>query len=196
MPFDIEGHGWELQVKRLGLQRGSNDLIRTYGAYQVYVDGEPVAGLSGHICECIGPGDNSANGKRRHSRIREGRYELSTQYGQHYRSAGFTADEKHPPAFLILGTGERSAVLVHPGHHPHLYLSSIGCFNPTKPLGPDGKMVFAESRARVIAMIDSLKQHDPAAFGTNKIGHDTAIADAHIVVDGEPMTEVSDEAVA
>jgi hypothetical protein len=32
MPFDIEGHGWELQVKRLGLQRGSNDLIRTYGA--------------------------------------------------------------------------------------------------------------------------------------------------------------------
>jgi hypothetical protein len=61
MPFDIEGHGWELHVKRLGLQRGSNDLVRTYGAYQVYVDGEPVAVLSGHICECIGPGDNSAN---------------------------------------------------------------------------------------------------------------------------------------
>jgi hypothetical protein len=29
MPFEIEGHGWELHVKRLGLQRGSNDLVRT-----------------------------------------------------------------------------------------------------------------------------------------------------------------------
>jgi hypothetical protein len=30
MPFDIEGHGWELHVKRLGLQHGSGDLVRTY----------------------------------------------------------------------------------------------------------------------------------------------------------------------
>jgi hypothetical protein len=56
-------------------------------------------------------------------------------------------------------------------------------------------MSFAESRARVIAMINSLRQHDPAAFASNKIGHNTAIADAFMVVDGEPMTQVSDDAI-
>jgi hypothetical protein len=195
MPFEIEGHGWELHVKRIGLQHGADNLVRTYGAYQVYIDDEPIAALSGHICECVGLGDNTVKGKRRHSRIREGRYALSTQYGSHYRSIGFTADETHPPAFLLLRTGARRAILVHPGHHPHLYLSSIGCFNPTKPLRASDNMVFAESRARVIAMLDSLKQHDPAAFAKDKIDHNTAIAEAFIVVDGEPMTEVSDEAV-
>jgi hypothetical protein len=47
----------------------------------------------------------------------------------------------------------------------------------------------------VIAMIDSLKQHDPDAFASNKIGHNTAIADAFIVIDGEPTTPVSDQAI-
>jgi hypothetical protein len=54
-------------------------------------------------------------------------------------------------------------------------------------------MNFEESRARVIAMLDSLKRHDPAAFAGNKIGDETAIADAFVVVDGEPMTEVGEE---
>jgi stage III sporulation protein SpoIIIAA len=84
---------------------------------------------------------------------------------------------------------------VHPGHPPSLYLSSIGCFNPTKPLKADQDMDFAESRARVIAMIDSLRQHDPAAFASDEIGNNTAIVDAFIVVDGEPMTQVSDGAI-
>jgi hypothetical protein len=48
MPFDIEGHGWELHVKRLGLHHGVDNLVRTYGAYQVYIDSQPVAVLSGH----------------------------------------------------------------------------------------------------------------------------------------------------
>jgi hypothetical protein len=56
-------------------------------------------------------------------------------------------------------------------------------------------MDFTESRARVIAMLDSLRMHDPAAFASAKIGQSTAIADALIVVDGEPMTELSDEAI-
>ncbi len=54
-------------------------------------------------------------------------------------------------------------------------------------------MSFAELRGRVIAMIESLKQHDPAAFANNEIGQNTTIANAFIVVDGEPMTDVSDE---
>jgi hypothetical protein len=172
MPFDIEGHGWELKVTRLGLQRSAGESVRTYGAYQVFIDGEAASTLSGHA----------------HVRIHEGRYSLSTQFGEHYCTVGFTDGPTHPmPGFLLLGTEIRSAVLVHPGHPPDLYLSSIGCFNPTKPLKADQKMDFVESRARVIAMIDSLRQHDPAAFATDKIGRNTAIANAFMVVDGEPM---------
>jgi hypothetical protein len=52
---------------------------------------------------------------------------------------------------------------------------------------------FDESRARVIRMIDSLKDHDPAAFARKK---NTAIADAFIVIDGEPMTPVDDDAIS
>jgi hypothetical protein len=196
MSSEIEGHGWELRVKRLGLQHGSGPRVRTYGAYQVFIDNEPATPLSGHICECIGPGDNTADGTDNHLRIREGRYALSTQFGRHYRSTGFTDDATRPmPGFLLLGTKVRTAVLVHPGHPPDLYLSSIGCFNPTKPLKADEEMVFTESRARVIVLIDSLKQHDPAAFASNRIGQNTAIKNAFMVVDGEPMTEVGDGAM-
>jgi hypothetical protein len=100
------------------------------------------------------------------------------------------------PGFLVLGTQARTAILVHPGHPPSLYLSSIGCFNPTRPLTADQNMDFAESRDRVIALLDSLKQHDPAAFAHDKIGHNTAIQNAFIVVEGEPMGPVSEDAVA
>jgi hypothetical protein len=196
MPFDIEKHGWELKVKRLGLQHRTGERVRTYGAYQVFIDGDPVTALAGHICECTGLGDNTAHGKEEHLRIEEGRYALSTQFGDHFRSTGFTNDATHPmPGFLLLGTEVRSAILVHPGHPPNLYLSSIGCFNPTKPLKADQDMDFMESRARVIAMIESLTLHDPDAFASDKIGENTRIADAFIVVDGEPMTPVSDDAI-
>lgn len=191
MAFDIEGHGWELRVRRLGLQRSTGERRRTYGVYHVFIDGEPDINLSGHMCECTGPGDNTAHGKKERLRIREGRYALSTQFGPFYRSVGFTDDATHPmPGLRLLGTGVRTGVLVHPCHPPGLYLSSIGCFNPTRALRPDQDMSFADSRRRVISMIDSLRQHDPAAFTSNKIGHNTAIIDAFIVIDGEPMISV------
>jgi hypothetical protein len=187
---------WELRVKRLGLQRRTANKVRTYGAYEVFIDGAAVPNLSGHVCECTGPGDNTAHGKTEHLRIREGRYALSTQFGTLYRSVGFTNDETHPlPGFLLLGTQVRTAILVHPGHPPKLFLSSIGCFNPTKPLTADQDMDFMESRGRVIALIDSLKLHDPAAFAADNIGDDTAIQNAFMVVDGEPMGPVSDDAM-
>ena len=73
--------------------------------YQVFIEGEPVANLSGYICECAGPGDNTTLGKKEHLRIREGRYPLSTQFGPDYRSVGYTDDETHPmPGFLLLET--------------------------------------------------------------------------------------------
>lgn len=187
---------WELRVTRLGLQRRTAKMVRTYGAYEVFIDGEAVPNLSGHVCERTGPGDNTANGKKNHLRIREGRYALSTQFTSNFRSVGFTDTPKHPmPGFLLLGTQVRTGILVHPGHPPKLFLSSIGCFNPTKPLRADQDMDFTESRGRVIALIDSLKLHDPAAFAHNKIGHNTAIQSAFMVVDGEPMGPVSDDAI-
>ena len=196
MPVEIEGRGWELHIKRIGLQSRAGQPTRTYGAYQLFIDGNPVGEMSGHICERTGPGDNTRRGVREHRRVREGRYPLSTQFGERYRSVGFTDDEEHPmPGFLLLGTGSRTAILVHPGHPPTLYISSIGCLNPTRSRKTNQDMQFVESRARVIAMIDSLKAHDPAAFARNKIGHSTAIANAFAVISGEPMDPVDDDAI-
>ncbi len=113
---------------------------------------------------------------------------VSTQFGSKYRSVGFTSDASHPmPGFLLLDTQLRTAILVHPGHPPNLFISAIGCLNPTNPLTKQQDMVFLESRSRVIAMLDSLKEHDPAAFAANNVGKNTRIANAFVVIDGEPM---------
>jgi len=197
MPVDIEGRGWELRVTRLGLQHRHGERVRTYGAYQLFIDGQPIVNLAGHTCECTGPGDNTVDGTREHLRIEEGRYSLSTQFGSHFHSVGFTANASHPmPGFLVLGTAARSGILVHPGHPPELYLSSIGCINLTKPLTASQDMDFTDSRGRVVALLASLKQHDPHAFAIGRIGHDTVIVDAFLVVDGEPMTPVREDVVA
>lgn len=185
---------WELRITRLGLHEnpGSVPPVRTYGSYQVFIDGAPIPGLAGHICERKGKGDNTPTGIANHRRIAAGTYPLSTQYGR-YKSVGYSngpTDETHPPGILVMNTGARTAILVHPAHHPHLYLSSIGCFNPTRPLTANDDMDFSESRSRVIALIDSLKQHDPAAFAAGKVGTNTAIANATMVLSGEPMGPV------
>jgi hypothetical protein len=181
----ITGHGWELHVNRLGLQTHGR-VTRTYSSYQVHRDGVAVADLFGHFCECKGPGDNL---HKRATRIEAGRYPLSTHFGRKYRTIGFSTDTHTPavqpmPGLLLLATGNRTAILIHPGHPPKLYLSSIGCFNPTKPLGKDDDMEFFESRKRVLALIDSLRAFSPAAFQHNR---PTPIPDAAIVIDGEPM---------
>jgi len=183
----ITGQGWELLVTRLGIQATSG-LVRTYGAYQVFIGGSPVQALAGHICERTGPGDNSSHGVQAHLRIAEGRYPLSTQFGAKYVSKGFSDGVDHPlPGFLLMNTDHRTAILVHPGHPPNLFLSSIGCFNPTAPLAANQIMNFTESRARVIALLDSLRLHDPNAFVPSS---NTPIANAAMVVDGEPMGPV------
>jgi hypothetical protein len=187
---------WELQLQRLGLQHREGERVRTYSTYQVVIDGKPAPALSGHICECTGPGDNTPKGKEKHLRIHEGRYALSTQFGEHFTSVDFTDEPKYPmPGLRLLGTEVRTDILVHPGYPPTLYLSSIGCLNPTDPLTADQDMDFEDSRARVIALLDSLRNHDPAAFAQDKIGNNTPIADAFIVIKGEPMGPVPDDAV-
>jgi hypothetical protein len=180
----ISGKGWELHVERLGTQRKGSKK-RTYGKYQVYIDGQSKDGLSGFMCETVGPGDNTRrnNGKR----IEQGVYPLWTQFGR-YRTIGYstdlhTAGASHMPGLLLLGTGKRDGILIHPGHPPTLYISSIGCFNPTNSLDADEVMNFWDSRARVIALIESLK-----AFYSSAFDHEasTRIKGASVVVDGEP----------
>ena len=180
----ISGSGWEIQVNRLGLHLlGARK--RTYSTYQVYVDGQSVDGLNGHICECIGPGDKVAESGMR---ILQGRYPLWTQFGR-YRTIGYSTDTdiagKAPmPGILLQGTSPRTGILIHPGHPPNLYLSSIGCLNPTNPLGPADMMNFWDSRSRAIALIDSLRNFAPDAFQHEVSTH---IVNAWAVIDGEPM---------
>lgn len=69
----ITGHGWELHVVRLGIHLNGAKK-RTYGTYQIYVDGAPQIGLDGFMAESIGPGDNKVAGNR--LRIEAGRYPL------------------------------------------------------------------------------------------------------------------------
>jgi len=198
----ITGHGFEFHVQRVGLHRRGDD-VRTYGSYQVFIDGSPApprAGvpLGGFVCETIGPGKNHPvnNGLR----IEAGRYPITTQFGK-YVSIGYStnthiAAQPHMPAVALFPVGERVGILIHPGHPadagdpPFSFLSSVGCFNLTKPLQPADDMEFFESRARVIALIDSLTDFAPGAFhdaAGHPIKSNTPIPGAFLVVDGEPM---------
>lgn len=180
----IENTGWELFIRRIEEQSKSGAPKRTYGEYQVFIDGKPVDGLSGNICEREGPGDNKKSGDTNNRRIEEGRYPISTHFGGKYKSIDFKAGEEHSmPGFLLKDTNKRTFILVHPGHSPTLFISSVGCLNPTKALGKKEDMTFNDSRARVIAMLESLKKHDPKAFEKKE---PTAIKNAAVVIDGEP----------
>jgi hypothetical protein len=187
----ITGAGWEFHVQRLGIHK-SGTKTRTYGEYQVFLNGNAVAALSGNVCESPGPGENQTPASFENPRrLEQGRYPLSTQFGPHFVTIGYTTQqpENHPfPGVALTGTGNRSAILIHPAHAPpppwSLFLSSIGCLNLTKPLQPDGLMDFMESRSRVIDVISSLAAFAPGAFAQR---NDTLIPNAAVVIDGEPM---------
>jgi len=183
----ISGQGWEFHVVRLGLHKSGRQ-VRTYGEYQVYLNGQKIDTLSGHVCECTGPGDLvSESGNR----VKQGRYPLSTQFHK-YVTIGYSEDlhtpgKKPMPAILLEGTEPRDGILIHPAHPPpawKLYISSIGCLNPTDPLDPAERMDFWDSRRRVIALIDDLRRFAPAAFQHNR---NTPIPGAWAVIDREPM---------
>lgn len=180
----ITGQGWEMLVERLIVQI-SGDRRRTYGRYRVFREGASVFGLEGFICECIGLGDNSTPDTG--LRIEAGRYRLSTQFGR-YRSLGYSDCLEEPgcdpmPAVRLEDTGGRVAILIHPGHPPNLYLSSVGCLNPTGALEADQEMDFWDSRARMLAIIDDLRGFHPQAFLADS---NTPIARAFVIIVGEP----------
>jgi hypothetical protein len=189
----ITGMGWELQVQRLGIHKsGSAARTRTYGTYQAFLNGQPIAGLSGNVCECPGPGENDTPGSQENrKRIKAGRYPLWTQFGPTYWTMGYKTSVDPPaqipmPGLLLdeQATRIRTGILIHPGHPDTLYISSVGCLNLTKPLQATEDMDFVDSRSRVIAVIDSLQSFAPTAF---QQGHSKPIPNAAIIVEGEPM---------
>ena len=59
------------------------------------------------------------------------------------------------PGFELKDTGERTEILVHPGHD---FLASVGCINPCTSLpDADETITYASSRRRVIALIEDIK---------------------------------------
>jgi hypothetical protein len=182
----IPSTGFCIYLKRIRQERrASMGFPRTVGEYQCYWDGAAVEGMKGQIVERGGPGDNTrAVGREHHLRIQEGTYRLSIQDGDHYKTYGY--QERNPsyenrpnPGLLLTGTRERTAILIHPGED---YVKSIGCLNPTHGLtDANSAFDFADSRARVIAMIETLKSRLGRRFPRSGV-----IPDASIVIEGEP----------
>jgi hypothetical protein len=180
---------WELRIERLGLHRSAGR-TRTYASYQVFIDGVAAADplLGGFMCESPGPGDNSkpGNGKR----VEAGSYPLWTQFGA-YRSIDYSTEDvagaTPMPALALAATGKRTGILIHPAHPPKLFLSSIGCLNPTAAVAPGAPMDFRDSRSRTIALIESLAAFSPQSFAHEVM---TRIVGASVSIDGEPMADM------
>lgn len=183
--------GVVLQVKRLRAERRRRVGERTVSTYQLFVDGAPVSAISGMFLESRGPGDNSSTGVARHTRIKAGVYPLLTHSGARvdgvtkYRTIGFTADTgvgAMPRPSIRLGeTSSRSGILIHPGDG---FLWSVGCLNASKPLGDaSDNMVYADSRTRLIQMLDAIRGALAGSFPTE---NNRRIRDAWVEVIGEP----------
>jgi len=178
----ISGVGWELHIVRK-MQQTRGERTRTIGTYQVFHNGQPQAELAGTSVETKGPGDNKVKGNGR--RIEAGVYPLATHAGPHYVTLGYHVstdpDQTPKPGLELRHTGNRSEILVHPGHG---FLASVGCINLTEPLPSAATDIpFVNSRDRVIAAINDLKAFAGAAFPHF---NGQPIADATVVIDGEP----------
>lgn len=183
----IPAIGFAIHLMRERVQRRATKTYpRTVGRYQCYWNSAPIAGLEGFMVERGGPGDNtSAVGNKQDRRIRAGTYPLALHVGTKYRTVGFAESASHTakpkPGLLLLDTGERTVILIHPGMN---WLWSVGCLNPSGAL-PNGsaRVDYRESRAQTIAIIDAIRLRVGAAF-PNRAGK--PIPGAVIVIDGEP----------
>lgn len=190
----ITEQSWEIHVQRLKEQARGNQ-TRTVGTYQVFHDGEPASAISvdgvavplfGTTAESKGPGQNDTPATvARPSRILPGRYPLKTSGGPTYVTTGFRQDlriKPQMPGIELRRTGNRSAIIIHPGKGE--FLSSIGCINPCTSLPDEDEDIdYAGSRRRVIALIEDMKRF----LGTVSENGDVAIINAFAIIDGEPM---------
>ena len=156
---------WELRIGREGDQT-RKARRRTNGRYAVFHDGVRVAALTGATAETKGPGDNKTTGNKRC--VEAGTYNLFTQPGDKYVTIGYTSNVNPAalkrPGLLLLPTGKRIGILIHPGRG---FLSSVGCINPATTLAKaTDDIAFVDSRKRVIAIIDDLKAFLGSSFPT------------------------------
>jgi hypothetical protein len=182
----IFGRDWELHVVRHSVQRRpSNGDERTVGRYQIFHDGiaQTGAAMNGMTAEAKGPGRNVPinNGLR----IEPGRYPLRTHPPGNYATWRYTdslePDDGPKPCLKLGATGERTDILVHPGHD---FLASVGCINLCTSL-PDAHedITYVSSRRRVITVIENLKTYLGTGFPRT---NGRAIPRAFVVIDGEP----------
>jgi hypothetical protein len=158
-PADTKGY--VLCIDRIRTeQRKGMSYARTVGIYQAYFDGKKIPEISGMVCERQGPGDNTKVGQNGHQRHKAGSYRLFTHAGasQKYSTHNYTKSTLPGaiarPCLRVADTGVREGVLIHPAQG---YLWSIGCLNLTAPLSDVRDNInYAESRRRVIALIDNL----------------------------------------
>ncbi len=189
---EIDRGGFVMKIKRTRCERARGRAFdRTVGSYTCYFEGVALPGLSGAVYERQGPGDNNATGRANHRRVEAGVYPLSTHAGDRndhgvtlYRTLGYSASgvvgQASRPCVRLLGTRGRSGVLFHPADG---YLWSVGCFNLSKPLAPLGRIEWSDSRARVIAVIDAMRNSLGARFPADA---NKPIPDAVMIVEGEP----------
>jgi hypothetical protein len=188
-PPNLDGYVLVLQRLRTE-QRGS--LRRTVGVYQSFHDRKPVADVNGFCVERPGPGDNSQTGVDNERRIVAGTYPLFTHAGDknryntlHFRDPGGLSLRPWP-CIGVENTDRRSGILIHCAAG---FLMSIGCVNLSRPLvNAQSKLDYDDSRARVIALISSIRDvlgdHFP---GDNNL----KIPSAFLVVRDEPPAGVS-----
>ena len=181
----VAGGGWELHIVRDREQRTADGRRRTVGRYQVFHDRapQPDPDLYGATAEAGGPGANRP--KNNGLRIEAARYPLWTQSGDDYVTWEYTLHDDWritpKPGLALGGTGERTEILIHPGHG---FLASVGCINLCTSLPSAGEEItFLSSRRRVIAVIEDLKQFVGPAFPKR---NGEPIPNASVVIDREP----------
>ncbi len=185
-PAAVPATGFCIHLRRIRQQKRARVThARTIGEYQCWWNGTLLPGLAGQMVERNGPGDNSASGVKNHRRICEGTYRLRIHAGERYMTYGYAGEGFPMPGLLLdeSDTSVRSAILIHPCHHDHGYLSSIGCLNPASGLTTAAsKIKLPDSRARVIALIEAMKSKLGSAFPRKGL-----IPGAVIVIEGEPQ---------
>ncbi|MGH6815702.1 MAG: hypothetical protein ACREC6_08360, partial [Hyphomicrobiaceae bacterium] len=175
--------GFVVRIRRTRTeQRSGQSFARTVGLYEAFYNRRKIDGAEGMCFERQGPGDNTASGIKYHRRVAAGKYPLFTQDGAKYKTLNYRKEGGRPLPGVELGaTGARSEILFHPGS---AYLWSIGCINLSKTLdGPDGNMNLNDSRTRVVAVIDAMKQQLGGAFPTRD---GLPIPGAWMAIEGEP----------
>jgi hypothetical protein len=188
--------GIVLSIKRIRCElRPGMGYARTIGVYQLFLDGNAIAGAQGYCAERQGPGDNTQTGVDNHRRIAAGSYPLFTHADDaKYRTIGYAtpgALNQHPwPCLGVEGTGARSGILIHCAAG---YLMSVGCINLTSSVtNASTNLNFDDSWNHVVQLINAISANS-ANFPN---GNNVRIPQCTLVIEGEPNLQLSTPAPA